>query len=416
MDKSANRNKWIVIGTCFMLGFICLGFCSSNKGMYLGAITEALHIDRSLFSLSDSIRYCVSAVMNLFFGYFLKKLGKKLMIGCGVASLIISMLLNSVSTSVWGFYISGAFLGFGLTWCTTTMVSSIVHSWCKENAGTIMGFVLAGNGLGGALAAQIISPYIYDEVNPFGYRNAYKIVIILLVIIGVLAVLLIKDPPANGTEAPKPAGKKKKGRRWEGIPYQTAMQKNYFWFGAVCVFFTGLILQSITGISPTHMKDVNLEPGFIATCMSVHSVALAGFKFLMGAANDRFGIKVSFGLCNIAAVIAMLALALISTSLLGQVLTVIYSLLSSMALPLETIMIPLLVADLFGDESYDKILGIYMAVNTTGYALGAPLANLGFDLMGSYVPVLYVCAIVMAVVLFAIQYVIRSAHKDQGIA
>lgn len=40
--------KWLTIGACFLMVFVCLGFCSSSKSIYLAAITEALGIKRSL--------------------------------------------------------------------------------------------------------------------------------------------------------------------------------------------------------------------------------------------------------------------------------------------------------------------------------------------------------------------------------
>ena len=64
---------WVIVFACFMLGFFCLGFCSGNKGLYLAAITEALQLPRSLFSLNDSIRYLTTAAMNLVFATVLQK-------------------------------------------------------------------------------------------------------------------------------------------------------------------------------------------------------------------------------------------------------------------------------------------------------------------------------------------------------
>ena len=52
--NTRSRYRWVIIGAMFLMVFICLGFCSSNKGLYLSAITEALDIKRSLFSVNDS--------------------------------------------------------------------------------------------------------------------------------------------------------------------------------------------------------------------------------------------------------------------------------------------------------------------------------------------------------------------------
>ena len=58
--------KVSVVAACFCMICVCLGFCSSNKSLYLTAITEALGIKRSLFSVSDSCRYVATALVNLF--------------------------------------------------------------------------------------------------------------------------------------------------------------------------------------------------------------------------------------------------------------------------------------------------------------------------------------------------------------
>ncbi len=150
--KKKIEYKWIVVALCFAMVFTTLGFCSSNKALYLSAITETLQLPRSAFALGDSIRFISTAVVNMFFGTLVRKFGTKKLIGAGFCSLICFTVLYATSNNLWGFYIGGAFLGIGLSWTTTTMVGWVVGKWCKENKGTIMGAVLAANGIGGAVA------------------------------------------------------------------------------------------------------------------------------------------------------------------------------------------------------------------------------------------------------------------------
>ena len=75
MEKKKFEYKWVILAVCFMMVFICLGFCSSNKGRYLGPITEALGIKRSLFSINDTFRFGCSALINVFFGALVAKFG-----------------------------------------------------------------------------------------------------------------------------------------------------------------------------------------------------------------------------------------------------------------------------------------------------------------------------------------------------
>ncbi len=414
MKKNKFSYQWVIIVTCFLMEFVALGFCSSNKSLYLGAITEALDIPRSLFSINDSIRFLTTAVINLFFGALVNKLGSRKMVAIGFLALIGSTQIYAHAENVFVFYIGGCLLGMGLAFCTTTMIGSIIRRWVKENTGTILGFVLAANGLGGALAAQIVTPIIYEEGNPFGYRNAYNLVTAILIVTGIIAVVFLRNQPKDEEATPHVAHKKKpRGGGWVGMDYAAARKQPFFYAALVGIFLTGMVLQGVNGASAAHMKDVGLDPSYVATVLTVHSLALMAFKFLIGVSYDKFGLRFTMIVCDIAALVVMAFLALVTNSPEGRVLAMAYGVFSSLALPLETIMLSLITTDLFGNKSFDKILGIVAALNTAGYAVGAPMMNWCYDLFGTYVPFIWACVGIMAVVTVMYQFVISSAARER---
>ncbi len=406
--------KWVIVALCFLMVFTCLGFCSSNKSLYLSAITEALGIKRSAFSIGDSCRYVTTAIVNIFFGTLVNKYGTKKLIAAGFLCLIGSCIMYIIGTNIIYFYIGGCLLGMGLSWTTTTMVGAVVGKWCKENKGTIMGAILASNGLGGALAAQIVSPIIYQEGNAFGYRNAYAVVALILLAVGILVVVFFREDPPGHDGSPIVQKKKSRGQSWVGIEYDAAVKKTYFYLAAVCIFLTGMILQGISGVAAAHMKDVGLDASYIATVLSIHSLALAGFKFLTGFLYDRFGLRITMTICDITSVVVMLILAAITSSHLGMVLAMVYAIFSSLALPLETIMLPIFAGDLFGEKSFNKIMGLFVSINTAGYAVGTPLTNWVFDRFGTYIPMFVAGAIIMTIVTIVFQFVISASQKDKS--
>ena len=406
--------KWVILFLCFLMIFVCLGFCSSSKSIYTFAITEALGITRSAFSINDSLRYVATAVINLFFGYFVAKLGTKKMICAGFICLIIAVLLYSVATSLPLFYLGGIILGIGFSWTSTTMVGCVLNKWFTKNKGTVMGFVLAANGLGGALAVQIVTPLIYEDGNPFGYRNAYKLIALILLVVGLVVTVFLKEKPQYTEEDNSaPSKKKSRGQGWVGIEYSALIKKHYFYAALVCIFFTGFILQGITGIASVHMKDVQLSDDYIATVLSCHSIALTLFKFLTGFMYDRLGLRVTTTVCSVASIVSILMLVLLTNSALGMTFAMIYGVISSLALPLETIMLPIYVGDLFGQKSYEKILGLVVSVNVAGYAFGGPIMNAVFDLFGTYSPCFIICAVLMLAVLIVMNFVITVANKQR---
>ena len=411
---------WVIIMLCFLMVFICLGFCSSNRSLYLAPITEALDMKRSTYSLSDSLRYIATAVVNLFFGTLISKYGTKKLIAAGFVSLIVSSLVYAYAANVFMFYIGSIMLGIGLSWTTTTMVGCIVNKWCKEKQGTIMGAVLAANGFGSAFATQIVTPIIYEEGNPFGYRNAYKLIALILFITGVFILVFFKENPvkkAQDTEENKgkTSGndkKKVRGRSWEGLDYVVIKKQPYFYLTAVCIFFTGFVLQGITGVSSAHMKDIGMDAAYIATIVSIYSLALGVFKFVIGALYDKCGLRFVATICDIASLVAILSLALLTDTVTGKILAMAYAVIVSLALPLETVMLPIFASDLFGRKSYNKILGLFVSVNTAGYALSAPVMNWVFDVWGSYKPVFLVCCVIMAAITMTLQFVINASEKQ----
>ena len=409
--------KWVIVALCFLMVLTTLGFCSSSRTLFLSPITEALGIERSKFSLNDSCRFVSTAIVNIFFGTLVNKFGAKKLIGAGFLSLIGSMIIYATANSIWVFYIGGVMLGIGLSWTTTTMVGYVVNKWCRENKGTIMGFVLAANGVGGAVATQIVSPIIYDKNDIFGYRKAYLLIAAMLFAVGVLVMIFFRnEPEAKASEEVKAAHQKSKhrGKEWEGIEYKDALKTRFFYLACVSIFLTGLVLQGMYGISAAHMKDVGIDSEYVALVMSVHSVALALFKFLSGFLYDKAGLRTSVNICVFFAILVSIILASLTNSAAGKIFAMLYGVFSSAALPLETVMLPIYARELFGEKGFNKVLGIFVSVNTAGYALGAPLMNLCFDRLSSYRIGLYACAALMTIVFVMLQIVITEAKKLQA--
>ena len=413
LQKKNFDYKWIVIAASFLMVLITLGFCSSNSGIYLSAITGALDIKRSLFSITNSFRYVATTIVNLFFGVLLKKFGVRKLVAFGFLALVASTITYSCASTLPIFYLGGFLLGVGIAFTSTTMGSFIVRRWCKTNVGRYTGIVLASNGIGGAIAAQIVTPMIYNENNAFGYRNAYKLVVIILIITAVVVVSLLREHPKDGavtTELPK---KKNRGSFWVGIEYKTAVKRPYFYFVAVCVFMTGLLLQGVSVVKHAHMADVGISAELIANLASISSLLLTLSKVIVGMIYDRYGLRPIMFVCHLLTVITFILMAFIRNTTTGIICATVAAIFLTFALPLETIAIPLITNDLFGAASYDKLLGLYMAFNTAGFAFGSPLMNAVYDRFGTYVPLFVVSAIIMGVVTILFQISATSNAKDK---
>ena len=401
---------WVIVSVSGLMVLTVLGFCSSSKSIYIAPVCDALGISRSAFALNDCLRYVSTAFVNIFFGVLVSKFGAKKLILAGFASLIASTLIYSQSTTVFGFCIGGVLLGVGLSWTTTTMVGSVVNKWCKKNKGTIMGVILATNGIGATIAIQLLTPIIYQEGNPFAYRQSYMLVATILLAVAVIVLIFFNDKsPLEKDVTPE----QKNGFCGE-TQKSYMIKKPYFYAAVICIFFTGMILQSVSGIVAPMLGDLGVGSSYVAMVLSVNSLILTLSKFTTGFMCDHMGVKKTSMVCFVTALLAIIMLLNSSSTSAGRFAAMLYAVLSSFALPLETIMLPIYAREFSEKESFNKVLGIFVSANTAGYAVGAPVANMSYDILGSYDVALYVSCVLIVLTAFVMQVAINKANKEDS--
>jgi predicted MFS family arabinose efflux permease len=118
-------------------------------------------------------------------------------------------------------------------------------------------------------------------------------------------------------------------------------------------------------------------------------------------------------MCHVCAMAAFVIKAVLTNSTLGLVLAMASVVLSTLSLPLETVMIPLMSGDLFGSAAYNKVLGVFMAMNSLGLCIGSPLGDLYYDTFGTYKPCFWFFTVLLLVVTICYRFVIRAAYKDK---
>lgn len=404
--------KWVVLVTCFMMEFVCLGFCSSNPGLYTGAVTTALGIPRSLYALGTSIRYIVQVIVGAFFGALIQRFGIKKLVGVGLFSLCGSITMRYLTANIWHHYIGCVLWGLGMVFAGGTMASTVVRRWFQEDIGKVTGIVMSANGIGGAIAAQIVSPLI-NNGETFGYRKAYLLSAIVSVVISVVVLILVRDNPA-AEKKPTKHTKKARSQLWDGIPFAQVKKKPYFYLTFAMIMLTGISLHSVGTISIVYMEDLGMNATFVATTATVSSLALTFAKIFTGFSYDKKGLRFTILLCHSCSMFAYLLKANMTNSTVGMVMAMTATVLGTIAMPLETVMIPLISNDLFGTASYAKVMGILYAANSLGLCLGSPLCDMYRELAGgSYRACYWFFTGLMVLVTIGFQLVIRAAYKDK---
>lgn len=402
-EEKGNRYARVIIVLCFLMIFTGLGFASATRSLFVVPVTEELGIERSLYSFMDSFRFVATAVVNLFFGRLMLRFGARVLIGVGFLSLVLAEVIMAVSSGLLLFYLAGTLFGIGFAFTATSMAGYVINAWCPGKNGTVMGAVLAANGLGGALATQIVSPVIESDR---GWRAASLLIAAMILAVGIVTVIFFRNRTAEPKQPSDKADQPKK-------PMSAADRRRIIVL-AGCIFFTGFVLQGVQGVAAAHMKDVGLAAEAIAGALSIHMLCLTGSKFLTGFFYDRLGLRPVVLINMSGAMLVTLVLLFMTDGTLGFFMAVAYSALFALALPLETVMLPIYTREFFDKESFGRMLGILVAVNTAGYALGAPFLNMIYDLSGSYAAGFITVGAIMLVVLVTLQVLITRSKAAKN--
>ena len=402
--------KWVMVIVCTLMVLTGLGFCNSAKSLFVGPVSSALEVKRSVYALTDTIRYLATSAASLYFGKLILKFGTKKLTVAGMLFVAISCVIYGVAPNAPLFFTGSVFLGVGLAFSTTSMVGYVMNQWFDKGKGTVTGIALAASGIGGAIATQILTPMIFREGDAFAYRSAYLLCGCVSVA-GLIAVLIFFREKGGKVETVK---KKSTKNQWEGLEFASVIKKPYFYFAITFVFLSGVALQGMSGSAATHIKDVGIEASYVANVLSVHLFTLAFSKVFTGFIYDKFGLRTTVSVGSLAGIAVMIMLYFVTDSPSGRVLAMIYGVLSAAALPMETVLIPLYASDMFGQRSFAKVMGVFSAVNTAGFALGAPIINSFYDAYNSYKYGFLLFAGVMVVVFVGLHTVIFIAHKERA--
>lgn len=405
MPNGNKKNLYITLIICFLTIFFGLGFCSSSRSIFLAPITDALNISRSQFSLNETIRFSVTALISMFFGDILSKLGRRYVILVGLLCYCLSSLLFAFAETIFAIYIAGAFLGIGTAFGSTAIISSIIKNSFGEKAGVINGVILSANGIASALASQIYTPIIYSSI--FGYKKAYIISALLVGITFFATLFLFRENPSKATTEKSVTLKTDSSENFKLI-----LRNAKFYLLIIFVFLTGFALQGITGIAAAHMVDTGVSPKFSGIAFSVFSFVLGFSKILIGFINDKFGVKISALLCHCCSITALLMLGVLEFLPHKSLISIFYALFAGIAVPLETIMLPFFSGGIFGYRFYDKIVGILVGANYIGSALSLPVLNMVFDIMGSYTLIILILCITMFFITIGFQIMLNLRRDN----
>lgn len=402
---------WLIALVVLIELAIYVGMLNNLTGLYIIPVTQELQISRGSFSLAFSIRSLTSFLSILMSGAITAKYKFRPLSAIAIAVAGLSFGILAVSQNVVTLGIGAALMGMCEGFCTTATASRIVSRWFHRHQGTVLGLVSASTGVGGSILCIFLSRIIESQ----GWRSSYLIAGAMVIVTAVLFYFVVYERPQDlglrpYGEGHMPKRKERKAQEhWLGYSMQELTKKPAFYLMIVVTFLSCVCNYIPFYVITPHLQDCGFSAATAAALQSIMLLSMAAAKFICGALSDWIGAKKVTTLCMLFCIVSLFMLSTITNYAwaLGAVITL------SIALPVTTITIPLLSTSLFGYQSHNASVGIFMSMVSAAAMVSSPLVNALYDVTGSYDPIFFMTAIATAGVTVLFFILFRMADRDR---
>jgi MFS family permease len=157
---------WLVVLGAFAASLVVFGVVYSF-GVFLQPVAKEFHADPAETSAFFSITSVVYYALGAFAGRAADRLGPRIVIATGAATLGLGLCLTAFVDSIWlGYLTYGLGVGIGGACCYVPTLAVVGH-WFERHRNTALGVAASGTGAG-TMAAPLVAAAL---IHAFGWRT-----------------------------------------------------------------------------------------------------------------------------------------------------------------------------------------------------------------------------------------------------
>jgi MFS family permease len=368
----------------FLVGAASLGLSggytalfAGTAGVFLLPVADALGTGRGVAASCMALASLGLAVSSPLAGRLMDRYGHHRVIGVSIVLFVLGLL--SMAVGPLDPYAVGTktFL-LGLLGVATSPVGylSILAHTFERRVGLAFGMASIGAGVGAALAPMFTGWVIRNQ----GWQAAYAMLAVVAVVLGSIALLILRRLDKTDTAAGRSGVKAMHGIGDE--PGQ-AFRNPRFWLMALCVALVAAVgLGSIVHV-PALLQDNGVSPEMAAAGAAFGAVGLTAGRFLAGVLLDIVPARVLaacvflLGACGVALLGTATPATPYAQLAMGAALT-------AMLIGAEGDLVPFFVKRYFGLKSFGAVYGCLISLFCLGTLLGPVLYGVAFDIFHGY--------------------------------
>jgi len=389
---------WIIVAVISMIGLVQAGQFNTTVGVFVIPVTEEFGWDRSTFIGAISIGTLTGGALAPLSGILLDRLGGRWVISLGLLLLGGSLIMLSFVNGAWQFYLAMIVGRAGLQGATNLSLGVVVSKWFVRQRGRAMAMAEVGQRAGSGL----VPVFAQTMVSVADWRTAAWTTGALTWVLGLLPALLFlrRQPedlglkPDGDDDDPAAAVPSAASRAYEppGVTLREALRSTTFWLIALAIAAMFTVMSGVSLNLLPYLSDQGLSAGGAVTVLAVYAT-VAGFSAVgAGLLSERVPVTRMLQAAYVALAGATLFLVTVDTTLSG----VAYGVAAGVAFGTISTAFQLVLPAYFGRAHLGAIRGVSQTLNMGTVAGGPFLMAFVFDTTGSYVPILFAFAGLLA--------------------
>jgi MFS family permease len=400
IETPKDRYGYVIVLVAFLVMVIAWG-ANYSFGVFFTPLLREFGWTRAITSGPFSVAILLEGFGGMFMGRICDRFGPRSVVTvCGVFFGTGYILMPRVSAP-WHLYLTyGLLVGIGLSGTYVPLSSTVAH-WFKKRRGLMVGIVSSGIGAG----TLIISPLANNLISRYGWRFSCLLIGVMALILMVVFAQLLRFPHSDlnrkGMRAVEPQVHGKHGSMSQAH-VREALRDGHFWMLCTILLCWGTTVFVIL----VHIAPYVVELGYSAA-QGAEILALFGgtvffAKIIVGIAADRIGSRHTF-VTGLVCMTAGLLLLLVSHSSWSLYL---FAVIYAFGYGCGSVMMPVIVAEMFGLLSHGILLGVVNFSACIGCAIGPVTAGWLFDRSGTYHEV-FVLTTILSIITLAMGFFIR---------
>lgn len=385
---------WFIVAISMLAAFLAAGLNNISMAVVFKPLSEEMGWSRSLIAGAVTAGTLGAGLLSPLFGRLADRLGPRLLLPVGTATVGSLAIGLSLCSEPWQFYVAYTpARALGDTLLAGVVPITAVTNWFYLKRPRAMGWVVMAVPMGSAVLALVYQFLI----SLWGWRSVFVVLGALLWIVVVLpgAVLLRRQPEDLGLlpdgENPRRVRRAESASSPSRIrPVATdaeyswrprdAMRTRALWFIVIGVTLSVIATGGIGLNLLAYYTDIGIGVTIATGSLSLFALAGSLGNVFWGALAERFDIR---RLTTLTLFLAAVSVAYL-LSARGVIGAFLFSFFFGLTARGNAVLAHVLIAHYFGRRSFGAISGIMDPFARTGLGAGGLIAAAGFDLTGGY--------------------------------